>query len=139
VIQRYGIVESTYNETVIQSTNGEKKDHGYSGLEDAITKLYSSILFYQAQALLYLSHKDRRLWNDIFNPEKWTRYIDEIRTNENECDKLLKSLEQRLQGKVYEKLEKQSEEIEKIRKDVRGSFEQLLSKIEVTLFRLLAN
>jgi len=130
LIQRFVIVERIYSKTVGHSMEDGKQEGGKGDLEEAITSLYSCILVYQARALRYLDHhKVRRVLSDTFKPEQWKDLLQKIKKQEEECDKLGKTLDQELLHKGFAE---QSSNIEIFRENLMSSFKQQLDNIEVT-------
>src|SRR5271168_1580889 len=124
MIQRYSIVEGIHSGTAGHPMGDGKQEEQNRILEDAITRLYSRILVYQASALRYLAHhKFLKVLSDTFKPEQWKNLIDDITKQDVECEKLLTT-----QGQNYlrEKFQEQMFNIERLRGDLMSSFMQQL-------------
>ena len=130
LIQRYVIVERIYSKTVDHSMEDRKQEGGKRDLEEAITRLYSCILVYQARALRHLDHrKVRRVLSDTFKPQQWEDLLQKIKKQEKECDKLGKTLDQELLRNGFAE---QSSRITTLGEKLMSSFKDQLDNIKVT-------
>lgn len=92
--------------------------------------MYSAILVYQAHALRYLEHRSaRRILNDTFKPDQWINRLQDIKQEEEKCDKLLDTLGRE---SLQREFNKQSEQVKKVRSGLMNSFQQQLDGIKVT-------
>ena len=139
LIQRYSIVERTYHKRFEEENRSSQENEL---LKDAITNLYKSVLVYQARMLRHLAHHEaRRILSNTFKPEQWNELLQAIQKEDDACDRLSQSIDQKSHLLVEEELHKQSRNIEKIRAKLEASLKQQLDAIEVTPlnFHLLSN
>jgi hypothetical protein len=114
LMQRFFIIETTY---CITDT---------SNLESSVVELYFRILVFQASVLRHLHHVTaRKILSGAFKPDQWEAQLQEIQKQEEECNKLLSDETRR-------EIEKQSGNIQELRKKVEDSFSTQLAKITVS-------
>jgi hypothetical protein len=136
LIQQYSIVENIYAKKLKEENSSSRENwarQDTTPLKEAITRLYKSILVYQAHVLRHLAHnKALRILSNTFNPAQWDEQLVTIEKHARGCEDWLAKLGEELLQSMASELGKQSNDLKDFQKSLEASFKRQLDDIKVT-------